>query len=81
MTYMINSAKFFMLHNIYCIFWTAWVFHRIRETVISYIISFAIVLIINLLGLDRLILFLFDDRSYRRFKGKEQNRIYEKLQK
>jgi hypothetical protein len=78
MMYAINACKFFIFHNIYCILWTSWVFHRIRETVISYIIGILFVLIINLLGLDKLVIFLLDNKLPSKFNGKEKNKIYEK---
>jgi len=80
MFYTINACKFFMFHNIYCIFWTSWVFHRVRETIISYIFGFVFVLIINILGLDRLFLFLLDNNLPIKFSGKEKNKIYEKTE-
>ena len=73
MQYTINACKFFLFHNLYCIFWTSWVFHKIRETVISFFLGLIAVVIINSLGLDRLVVFIFSSRPKKVFNGKQKN--------
>ena len=81
MMYFINACKFFILHNIYCILWTSWVYHKVRETVISFVIGIFLVVVINLLGLDRIVATIFAENNIDvnlKFKRKEKNIIYEK---
>jgi hypothetical protein len=80
MNYTLITIKFLKYHNIYSIFWTAWMFHKIRETIISFFISFIVVCLVGTLGLDRLIVKLFNAEARRKFGGKEKNKIYENYQ-
>lgn len=77
MDYLIKASKFLLYHNLYTIIWTAWVFHKVRETIFSFFFAFFIVLMIISLNIDRLVVFLMNKEAPKRFKGKERNKIIE----
>ena len=66
-------TKFLICHNIYSIFWTVWVFHEIREAVISFGLAIVYILIINCLNLDKIMIFLIDSELPVR---KQANKMY-----
>lgn len=51
---------FLYYHSIYTIFWTAWIFHRITELVISFIISMGTLIVIHVANVDCFLLNLID---------------------
>lgn len=47
-------CKFMLFHNLYTCVWTVWVFHLVREVIISLLVSTCYALIINYVDVDRL---------------------------
>jgi hypothetical protein len=72
MGYIDKVCRFLIYHNLYSLVWTTWVFHRTSEVIVSFLISFVYVIIINALNIDRLIAQLLYGRSY---KNIQKNKI------
>ena len=51
---------FLYYHNIYTIFWSAWIFHQVKELFISYFVSISFLVTIHSINIDELIWNLFD---------------------
>jgi hypothetical protein len=60
MTYAKKTCFFLNLHSIYCIFWTSWLFHPIRETLFAFIFGFIAIILINHLEIEGIFLTLFE---------------------
>jgi hypothetical protein len=59
MTYAKKTLTFLNLHSVYCIFWTSWLFHPIRETLFAFILGFIAIIIINYLDIEGIVVTLF----------------------
>ena len=66
-----HICTFLLIHNIYTTIWTVWIYHNLREVVVSYFISITYIFIIYLLDIDRLIINLL----YPQILHKEKNLI------
>lgn len=76
MGYISVSCIVFLLHNVYCIFWTSLIFHKIPECIFSLIMSICVLVVIPHLNLDKLIISLFD---FKLPVAKNKNIVYKKI--
>ena len=76
MNYFSFACLGLLLHNIYSIFWTAFIFHQRNESILALIISIVVLIIIPKLNFDKVIFNLFDFKIPVR---KEKNMIYPKM--
>ena len=76
MNYFSYACLGLLLHNIYSIFWTSFIFHKRKESMFSLMISIIVLVIIPKLNLDKVIILLFDFRIPVR---KEKNTIYPRV--
>ena len=51
---------FLYYHSIYTIFWSSWIFHRIPELVLAFLISLSALVLVHVVNVDELFLNLFD---------------------
>jgi hypothetical protein len=65
-----SICNILLFHNLYTIVWTVWVFHHIREAVLSYIIAMFYTFFINSLNIDRLIALLINNKNIGAIKDK-----------
>jgi hypothetical protein len=71
-------CKFLLFHNLYVIIWTVWVFHEMREAVLSFIISLIYTLLINYVSLDRLVISIFYNKyEYVTQKHRERDIVFD----
>ena len=51
---------FIYYHGIYTLFWTAWIFHQVKELILAYFISIIFLVIAHVINVDELFLNLID---------------------
>ena len=66
-------TNFLLFHNVYTIFWSSWIFHKIFDLVFSLFFGILSLSFIHFSNFDKLILTLMDNRIQRK---KEKNVIY-----
>ena len=72
--YLIFVIKFLLWHNVYSLFWSAYLFHTIFEIVVAFIISIIFILFVHFINFDNLVIKLFEfDDGINKF---EKNIIY-----
>ena len=72
--YLIFVIKFLLWHNVYSLFWSAYLFHTIFEIVVAFIISIIFILFVHFINFDNLVIKLFEfDDDINKF---EKNIIY-----
>ena len=64
--YIFYANMFLYYHSIYTIFWSAWIFHRVPELILAYIIAIFALIFVHVLNIDELILNMVDFKSFRR---------------
>lgn len=68
--YTIFAIRFLLAHSLYTLFWTAWIFHAIRDLVLSLIISAIYIFLLKYCFIDYLILRLITKSLSRQIKEK-----------
>ena len=73
--YLILVIKFLLWHNVYSLFWSAYLFHTIIEILIGYVISICFILFIHFINFDNLVYqLLFESND--EFNKFDKNIIY-----
>jgi hypothetical protein len=58
--YLILVNRFLLLHNVYSLFWSAYLFHTIFEIVVGFIISIFFILFVHFINFDHLMVMLLE---------------------
>ena len=73
--YLILVIKFLLWHNVYSLFWSAYLFHTIIEILIGYVISICFILFVHFINFDNLVYqLLFESND--EFNKFDKNIIY-----
>ena len=73
--YLIFVIKFLLWHNVYSLFWSAYLFHTIFEILVGYVISICFILFVHFINFDNLVYqLLFESND--EFNKFDKNIIY-----